>query len=176
MRRATISADLACDRIIAAIGVSRWAAGWGRWLLRRRYRMTPGPGRRRQLIGCIGEAVARHHLQRQHYRLMAANLADATGEIDLLAIAPQGQGQKQAVWVLVEVKCSLQSAGGKYPEARVNAAKAQRMLTMAHHLARRDRWRNQPIRLDIVAILLDPQSLKPVAIRHHIGAIQAAGW
>lgn len=173
MARTAPFSDLRWERSIAAMSIAPILAPIGRWLLLRRFRQTANSGNRRRLIGLIGEAAAARHLRQGRYRILAVNRVDRIGEIDLLALAPTGE------LVVAEVKSSLvqakATADRHYPEQRVDGAKARRLQAIAGQMARHPRWRNHAIRLDILAVDLDPESLKSVGIRHHLSAIQAAG-
>jgi len=120
-----------------------------------------GPGRR-------GERAAASHLKRQGYRVIAKNVSNRQGEVDILAEAPDGR-----TIVIVEVKASAQTeAGSPRPEVHVNRAKQRQLTALATQLARRHRFTDRPIRFDVMGV--DLCDGKPPVVRHHEGAFEAA--
>ncbi|MCC7147202.1 MAG: YraN family protein [Phycisphaeraceae bacterium] len=92
----------------------------GRWL--RRWFM-PAPGHLK--LARRGEAVAKRFLKRRRYRILAQNLRLPIGEIDLLALAPDGR-----TIVVVEVKARALTGGP--PEAPPEANKPEAKKPAPH--------------------------------------------
>lgn len=115
-------------------------------------------------IGQRGERWAARHLKRQGYRILARNLRNKWGEIDILAEASGGR-----TVVIVEVKAG--TGGPLPPEVHVNRAKQRKLTQLAAGLARRHGFTQRPIRFDVIAVEFPPSG-KPV-VRHHLGAFQS---
>lgn len=119
-------------------------------------------------VGARGERAAARHLKRQRYRILARNLRQKLGEIDLLAEAPDGR-----TIVIVEVKTTASDAPDAIaPEVHVNAAKQRKLAALASMLVRRQRWHDRPIRFDVVGVVLPPRG-KPI-LRHHVAAFESS--
>ena len=131
--------------------------------------------RRDKSAGSRGEAIAARHLKQQRYRILARNLRNRFGEIDLLALAPDGR-----TVVIVEVKAAERSetAGDSTnprPEQHVNTAKQRKLTALAGQLVRRYRLQDHPIRFDVIGVdlpAIDHRTSDPV-IRHHVAAFEA---
>ncbi|MEM1355529.1 MAG: YraN family protein [Planctomycetota bacterium] len=118
------------------------------------------PGRR-------GEDAAAGFLKKQGYRVIARNLKDRLGEIDLLCLSPDGN-----CLVIVEVKSALADAAGPSPELRVGRQKQRKLTALAMRLAQRHRLAGKAIRFDVIGVTLCDQQQPQV--RHYIGAFEAA--
>ncbi|GJM18031.1 MAG: hypothetical protein DHS20C14_02440 [Phycisphaeraceae bacterium] len=118
--------------------------------------------------GRRGERLAAGYLKRKGYRVLARNLDTGVGEADLVCESPDGR-----TLVVVEVKARVASAdpGERRPEASITSRKQHALRRIAHALARRDGFRDRPIRIDVVAVDLDARGRKAVAIRHHENAV-----
>ena len=113
------------------------------------------------------ERLAARHLRSRGYLILARNLRNRFGEIDILA-----QGPDQRTLVVVEVKSSVSTrALAPRPEQRVNHAKQRRLTLLACQVARRYRLTDRPIRFDVIGVDLVPH--QPPALRHHLGAFTA---
>lgn len=100
-------------------------------------------------------------LKRKHYRVMARNLRNRFGEIDIVALAPD----KRTV-VIVEVKSAKDP--GSMPELRVDHHKQRRLIALAAQIVRRYHLQDRPIRFDVIGVNL-PDGSKP-QIRHYEAA------
>lgn len=119
-------------------------------------------------VGNFGEKAAVSHLKSQNYRVIARNLRSRVGEVDILAIAPDGR-----TVVVVEVKASGGASRSAYPEIHVNKAKQRKLATLALGLVKRYRLENRPIRIDVIAVTRDADG--STVVRHHPSAVEAAG-
>lgn len=134
--------------------------------------------------GRQGEREAARHLRRAGYRLVGRNLRSRLGEIDLLAMAPDGR-----TVVFVEVKSRrMDTAAGPAdttlrPEVHVNEAKRRKIVALAAGELRRRGWTRRPVRFDIIGVDLPGRDLPGRAlwgrglsgrdratVRHHVGA------
>jgi len=131
----------------------------------------------RRSLGGRGEQLAAAYLRRQGYRILARNLRNNFGEIDILGQAPDGR-----TIVVVEVKSGATAtannpgARGKGetaipPEQHVNRAKQRRLVALACQVARRYKLTDHPIRFDVVGVVFH-EGQKP-QVRHHPGAFEA---
>lgn len=124
--------------------------------------------------GSAGERAAARHLKQNRYRILVQNLANAFGEIDLVAQAPDGR-----TVVIVEVKTRqlehAEHAGkGILPEVRVAPAKQRKLVALAGQLLRRYDLKDRPVRFDVIGVDLPPAGTraKPM-IRHHEAAFES---
>ena len=114
--------------------------------------------------GAIGEAAAAKHLKQNRYRILARNLRNRFGEIDIVALTPGGN-----TLVIVEVKAAI--ASDALPELRVDHHKQRRLTALAAQLLRRYRMTQTPVRFDVIAVTLPDQG-KP-QLRHHKAAFES---
>jgi len=103
-------------------------------------------------------------LKHKGYRVIAENLRNRFGEIDIVAMAPD----KRTV-VIVEVK-SAQNAG-TLPELRVDQKKQKRLTALAAQFVRRYKLQDCPVRFDVVGVSL-PTDADP-EIRHYQAAFES---
>ncbi len=118
----------------------------------------------RSTNGARGERLSARMLKKKHYRLMAQNLRNRFGEIDIVALAPDGK-----TVVIVEVKTAEDPKA--LPELRVDHHKQRRLTALAAQVVRRYGLHGLPIRFDVVAVNLPPGA-DPV-IRHYQAAFDS---
>ena len=120
-------------------------------------------------VGEQGERAAVWYLRKQSYRVLARNLRNRFGEIDLLAEAPDGR-----TIILVEVKTSGSDTrhAGSRPESRVNHVKQRKLMALAAQAVRHYGLNDRPIRFDVVGVDLPPHG-QP-CVRHHVGAFESS--
>jgi len=115
--------------------------------------------------GIRGERLARKHLRKQRYRILARNFQTRAGEADIVALAPD-----RKTIVVVEVKTRAISSGlPSTGERAITREKKQRLIRVTHLIAQERRWLDRPLRIDVIAIDEQP-GVKPV-IRHHERAV-----
>jgi len=122
--------------------------------------------RRRNDTGPRGERIAARHLKSNRYRILARNLRNRFGEVDLLAEAPDGR-----TLVIVEVKSRQLRPGDDAttrPEVHVNTAKQRKLAALATQIARTHRLTDRPIRFDVIGVDIPPAG--KAIVRHHEGA------
>ena len=113
----------------------------------------------RQHLGRTGERIAREHLERLGYRLVAANYRTRFGELDLIVC--------DETWlVFVEVKTRRAGALESSVQA-VSPQKCRRVRRMAASwlVEAPERPRSRELRFDVVAITVDRHS-RLVALDH----------
>lgn len=115
--------------------------------------------------GPTGERAAVKHLKKQGYRILAKNLRNRFGEVDVLAQAPDG-----CTVVIVEVKSRVVRgySDGPRPEVRVNHAKQRKLSMLAGQLVRRYRMDDRAVRFDVIGV--DLHEGGEAEVRHHEGA------
>ncbi len=132
-------------------GFSRWP-WWRRW------------------FGQRSERAAAKFLRRHGYRLIASNVADAAGELDLIALDGD-------VLVVVEVRSTASAAPDdlEAKAASVDAAK-QRKITGAalRFLAHRRLLGKIAVRFDVIVIAWPATAREPI-LRHIPHAFDAVG-
>ena len=102
----------------------------------------------RQTLGQMGEQLAREHLERLGYQIIAANARTRTGEIDLVAL-------EGGALVIVEVRTRRGRALGT-PEESVTLVKAARLAALAEEYGQAHPDLPQDLRIDLVAVELAP--------------------
>lgn len=117
----------------------------------------------RQHLGRVGERLAREHLERLGYRLVASNYRTRYGELDLIVC-------DDARLVFVEVKTrragALQSALQAVPPTKQKRVRAMAAAWLVEAI---DRPRSRELRFDVVAVTVD-RSGRLVALDHLEGA------
>jgi putative endonuclease len=117
----------------------------------------------RQHLGRVGERLAREHLERLGYRVVASNYRTRFGELDLIVC-------DDSSLVFVEVKTrragALQSALQAVPP---NKRKRVRAMAAAWLVEATDRPRSRELRFDVVAVTVDANS-RLVRLDHLEGA------
>ena len=117
-------------------------------------------------LGDAGEAYAAKWLRGQGYTILRRNAHTPTGEIDILARAPD----KRTI-VVVEVKTREPIAGRPRPERQVDPANLVKLATMLAHLTKANGWHDRPRRIDVIGIDW-PAGGEP-ELRHHVGVFVA---
>lgn len=135
-------------------GEAAMLASWLQWL---------GRG---ASIGSRGETLAARHLKKAGYKIIARNYTCRIGEIDIIALAPDGR-----TIVIVEVKSAAGHNEDLPPEVHVNAAKQKKLVSLAAYYVRHHDLLDRPIRFDVIAI--DNVAGDQPIIRHHEGAFHS---
>lgn len=121
------------------------------------------PSTRRDL-GDFGESLARSHLLRAGYRVIASNWRCRYGEIDLVA-------QQGGQLVFVEVR-TRRAAGPIAPEESLAPAKRRRLIALAAaYLDAHELSPNTTCRIDLIAISVD-RAGRVAGLEHICGAIE----
>ena len=118
-------------------------------------------------FGARAERAAARHLRRAGHRVLAANVADRLGELDLLTL-------DAGTLVVVEVR-STSTADPQLALDSVNFPKQRRVCeAAARFLARRRLLGLVPVRFDVVAVSWPPDKHSPT-ILHVVQAFDATG-
>ena len=117
----------------------------------------------RERVGHAGEAAAVRHLEQQGYRVLARDWRSRLGQIDLVA-------EDGDTLVLVEVKARRGTTFGT-PQESVDARKQRKLRTLLEVYRTQTRRREQPCRIDVVALLLD-DNLKVSQVEHIKDAVR----
>ncbi len=91
------------------------------------------------------------------------------GEIDLLCEHPES-----GTLVIVEVKARQRSAGDTRqidPEANLTTAKKTKLRTLTRSLMKQERYAGKPVRIDVIAVVFEAGTRKPVELRHYESAL-----
>ena len=121
----------------------------------------------RRWFGLRSERAAARFLRRMGYRIIAANVADPTGEIDLIAIDGQ-------TLVVVEVR-STASDDLERTAASVDLRKQRKITDAAvRFLARKRLLENVAVRFDVLVLSWPPTASEPT-VRHILHAFEAVG-
>lgn len=123
------------------------------------------PARHRSL-GELGEDEAVRFLKSLGYRILARQMRNSFGEIDIIA-------EDGKVIVFVEVKTRSDESGGKPWEA-VNQKRQERMTRAALAWLKKTRRLDRSARFDVISILW-PDVSQPANITHFPRAFDAQG-
>ncbi|MEZ6190233.1 MAG: YraN family protein [Phycisphaerales bacterium] len=119
---------------------------------------------RRTSTGARGEQAAADFLKQNNYKIIARNLRNRFGEVDLVALTPDSR-----TVAIIEVKTAERADA--MPELRVNKTKQHKLTALAAQIARRYRLENKPIRFDVIAVNLPPDA-DPI-VRHYPAAFES---
>ena len=121
----------------------------------------------RRWFGRRSERAAARFLRKLGYRILAANVADPAGELDLIALDGQ-------TIVIVEVR-STASTNLERTTASVDLQK-QRQITNAavRFLARKRLLEGVSVRFDVLILSWPPSAREPV-VHHYQNAFEAVG-
>ena len=125
-----------------------------------------GAGPINRILGTSAERLVARDLHRRGYRVLARNLRNRCGEIDIVAEAPD-----RRTIAVVEVKASAQDEDAVPAEIHVNLYKQRKLVALACQLARWYRLTDRPIRFDIAGVHVP--ALGPPVIRYHAGAFES---
>ncbi len=120
----------------------------------------------RKWFGSRSERTAGRFLRKLGYRILACNISDLKGEIDLLALDGE-------TIVIVEVRSS-ETKDFETLAASVNTEKQRRLTNAALRFLQRRKLLNVAARFDVLAICWPPEKSKPM-IRHYVNAFEATG-
>lgn len=129
-----------------------------------------------------GERAASRFLRKLGCRTLARNVQTPGGEADLVCLE-----RRTGTVVLVEVKSRVNAHadgddGGVglrsrsiSPAEAINADKRRRLVRTAQSLKKLPRFRDRPIRIDVVTVEYAHAGDRAPAIRHYVNAVTAAG-
>jgi len=120
----------------------------------------------RKWFGQRSERAAARFLRRLGYRILARNLADRRGEIDLLAL-------DKTTLIVVEVR-STESSEMQTIANSVDAAKQRRITNATLRFLKSRRLLNMAVRFDVLVIRW-PAGRREPDIRHFRNAFQSTG-
>lgn len=117
-------------------------------------------------LGKIGEKYAADYLRNKQIKVIGSNWRCSVGEIDLIAI------DKDEL-VLVEVKTRIDSRFSReHILDSINARKKAKIRTLAQIFIRQKKIATRKHRVDVVGVLINPRTFKPIEFRHIQGAIE----
>ncbi len=109
-------------------------------------------------VGSIGEQAAASYLLSKHFRILERNFKARYGEIDIVA-------RDGNTLVFVEVKTRCTASFGS-PELSVTPGKLRDVIQTAQYYVLLHPERNPDMRIDVVAIMLDPVSYAVTKLTH----------
>lgn len=119
----------------------------------------------RHELGRRGEDLAAKHLSAKGFQVVARNLVNAVGELDLVALDGQ-------TVVVVEVK--TRSRLGRAPSEAVDYRKRRKLTQTAALFLQSKKWQNRPARFDVVEVVCPPGG--STVIRHIPNAFEAVAY
>lgn len=122
--------------------------------------------RRYRSLGARGERAAARYLKRHGYKILARNLRNHSGEIDLVA-----QDKTTQQIAVVEVKSA--SSDTPPPERHVNYTKQRKLITLAKQMIKRHNLQDCSVRFDVIGIVWPANQKRPTRITHHIDAFRS---
>lgn len=120
----------------------------------------------RAALGRAGERLAAGWLEARGFRVVARNWHCPYGELDIVA-------EERGEWVFVEVKTRRGSAHGA-PEEAITASKRAHLIAAAQSYLAEHALEDQPYRIDVLAVQLDPQG-RLRDVRHYRSAVAQEG-
>lgn len=115
-------------------------------------------------VGQRGERIAAKWLKRRGFHIFERNRSVARDEADVIALDPDGR-----TLVIVEVK--TRQSDIPPPEESIDHRKQHHLVRLAARLQQTERYRDHPVRFDVVAVILQ-QGEKP-QVRHIPGAFES---
>jgi putative endonuclease len=114
---------------------------------------------KRKSLGNLGENLALKYLQKNKgYRFVARNFRSKFGEIDLIFL-------DKKILVFVEVKTRFSESFGN-PEEAVTPWKINAIIKTAQYFKLKNPKLPDSLRIDVVALDLDPQNEKLLNLKH----------
>ena len=110
----------------------------------------------KRLFGQRSEKAAARYLRKLGYRILAANIADKLGEIDLLALDGESL-------VVVEVR-STSTHDPQHAALSVDRIKQRKLTEAAVRFLSRRRLLGVNVRFDILAIAWPPEAIEPTIL------------
>lgn len=107
-------------------------------------------------VGSLGESIAVSYLIRHNFRILERNFKARYGEIDIIAL----EGN---TLVFVEVKTRTSKAYGS-PADAVTPRKLHEVVQTAYLYTKQHPDMSRALRIDVIAILLDPSDNHPISI------------
>ena len=102
---------------------------------------------KRKVVGELGESIAREYLQKKGYQIIETNFRCREGEIDIIA-------RDKNYLTFVEVR-TRKSSGFGTPEESINAAKKEKLTSLAFAYLQTHRKSPSLWRFDVVAVELN---------------------
>ncbi|MFQ5945526.1 MAG: YraN family protein [Anaerolineae bacterium] len=122
------------------------------------------PGGKRSELGRFGEERAASYLEGKGYQILARNVRNWAGEVDLVA-------RDGGTTVFVEVRTRRGRSLGT-PEESITREKARRLVRVAQAYLQDRGALERDWRVDVVALELDGGR---VSLRHHVSAVTEGG-
>lgn len=127
------------------------------WVKRQRVYKSP-QALHKHNVGKLGEDIAASYLRKKGFKILTRNFKARYGEIDVIAL-------DHDTLVFVEVKTRIGNQFGT-PEEAVTPWKIREIIKAGQYYALRNPQLPTSLRIDVIAILLDPESRKPLSVTH----------
>lgn len=114
-------------------------------------------------LGFLAEGIARHHLIKKGYKILAANYKMSFGEIDIIA-------QKDNTITFTEVKAVSNWYEGLEPEFRVDYKKKDKLIKLATAYMLNKKLSDFNWQIDIISVIFDSEN-KKARIKHFKNAV-----
>ena len=134
-------------------------------------------------LGCYGEAVASEYLCRNGYQIVARNVKNKRGEIDILAAKLPGDNKsisvkeamamavgQEPILTAVEVKTRRSLTYGFAREAVNHLKQMHIRQTLLWYLASHPQWSGYRIRFDVIEVYIAPNG--EATVKHWPGCFE----
>jgi putative endonuclease len=105
----------------------------------------------RRLSGDEGERLARRRLRRTGYKILSHNYRCPSGEVDIIALAPNREDAKTLVFVEVKTRATDRYVD---PASAVDSAKREHVLAAARYYLANHPADDYAARFDVITVVL----------------------
>jgi len=125
-------------------------------------------------LGNFGESIACEYLVKMGYKILGRNYRIILGEIDIIAKKKWRLFRNEKTIHFVEVK-TIMSSDGFFPEERVDYKKQRKLRQLVQIWLKKNKFaQDYPCQIDIIGILIDPDTLAPSI--HYFENVVEGAW
>lgn len=117
----------------------------------------------RRRVGSAGEEAALIYLKEKGYTIERVNYRSPLGEIDIVA-------RENTAVIFIEVRTRTGVRKGT-PAESITAHKGRRLKKLALYYLQKQYGREMPCRIDLIAVDMDRDELKPLSLKHYRGIL-----